>query len=97
VLVVHVAVAFKLTADHVTVLVLQPVFELQLTVPVTSFDFTRPLRLLRPFTKLFSAAIVAVNVTGEPYVDGFTFDVTAVVVVAWLMVKLLLCELLDAV
>jgi hypothetical protein len=80
-----------------TVLVLQPVFELQVTLPVTSFDFTLPLRPARPFTPPFSPVTVAVNVTDCPYVDVLLFedDATDVLDVAALMAKLFVCELLD--
>ena len=77
--VVHVAVAVCVCADHVTALELQPVFPLQLTVPVTSSGFTLfPLRL----TRLYSALIVAVNVTDCPYVDGLPLELTLVLEVA---------------
>jgi hypothetical protein len=63
-----------------------------------SCERARPLlRLAWPFTFPFSPLIVAVNVTDCPYEDGFALDVTDVLEVAVLMVKLSVCELLEAV
>jgi hypothetical protein len=64
-----------------TVLVLQPVFTLQLIVPFTSFGLTVNLDF-RPLTSPVSVVSVAVNVTDVPYVevlfvdDDVTFTVT---------------------
>jgi hypothetical protein len=44
----------------------QPVFAVQLTVPLRTDDFTLPLRVLRPFISPLSLLIVAVNVTDDP-------------------------------
>jgi hypothetical protein len=92
VLVVQVAVA----GLPDTLLELQPVFALHVTVPVTTCCFT-PRLVTRPFTSPFSPLMVAVNVTDWPKFDGFALEVTAVVALAWLMAKLLVCELLDVV
>jgi len=91
--VVQLAVPTRPTGSHVTAVLAQPepVFALHATVPVTSIGF-RVLR--RPLTKLFSALIVAVNVTDCAYVEGFGVELTLVVVDAPLMEKLL--EPLDA-
>ena len=62
-----------------TVLAAQPVFALHVTVPLGSIGFIPFLLGLRPFTRLFSLVIVAVNVTDDAYVDGFGVEVTAVV------------------
>jgi hypothetical protein len=72
VVVTHVAV------PDVTFVVPQFVFELQLTVPVTSCDFTPFLRVARPYCPL----IVAVNVTDCPYVVGLPLETTEVLEVA---------------
>ena len=77
----------------VTAVVPQPVFELHATVPLTSWacPATNPrprTAPLRPFTSPYCPLIVAVNVTGCPYVDGFVPEVTVVVDVADVMIKL---------
>jgi hypothetical protein len=74
------------------VLALQPVFALQVTVPVTSRGFLD----LLPFTAPFSPLIVAVNVTCCAYADGFGLEVTVMLEVAELMVKLPVCGLVEA-
>jgi hypothetical protein len=66
----------------VTVLVPHPVFALQVTVPVSP--------------EPDAGVIVAVKVTLCPYGDGFGNEVTAVVVLVWVMLKLLVCGLLAA-
>ena len=82
----------------VTVDALQPVFVLQLTVPViASGPAFLPRRLLPFAIAPFWPSIVAVNVIGCPYVDGFALDATETLVVASLIVKLLLCPLFDPV
>ena len=54
-------------------------------------------RRARPLTSPYSPLMVAVNLTDWPEVEGFAFDVTDVVEVASVMVKLLLCVLLEPV
>jgi hypothetical protein len=71
----------------------QPVFVLQVTDPLTFCGFAPFLPFL--LTCPFSASIVAVNVTGEPYADGLLLEATDVVVLAWLMAKLLPCVLAE--
>jgi hypothetical protein len=79
----------------VTAVGLHPVFALHVTVPLTTCCFT-PFLLVRPLTFPFSPLIVAVKVTGCPYVDGLPLEVTVVVEVASLIAKLPLCGLLEA-
>ncbi len=73
---VHVAVP---GVPDVTVVVPQPVFPLHVTVPVRFCGFACP---LRPFTCPYCPLIVAVNVTGWLYTDGFALELTAVLEVA---------------
>ena len=100
---VHVAVP---GLPVVTEVVPQPVFVLHVTDPLTScarpllarpVNARRSIAPLRPFTSPYWPSIVAVNVTDVPYVDGFALEATAVLEVACVMLKLLLCELLELV
>ena len=50
---------------------------------------------LRPLTSPYSPSMVAVNVTDWPTSDGFWLEPTDVVEVACVMLKLLLCVLLE--
>jgi hypothetical protein len=90
---VHVAVP---GLPVVTGVVPQPVFVLHVTVPLTSCGFVPFLPdASRFFASPYSPSIVAVNVTDCPYWEGFTLEATDVLEVACVMVKLLVCELLD--
>ena len=62
-LVAHVAVPGY---PELTLVLPQPVFELQATVPPTRFGFALPFRWLGLLTSPVSLVIVAVNVTGDP-------------------------------
>ena len=90
-LVIHVVVP---GVPEVTGVVPQPVFELQVTVPVTTCERTFPLRLIAPYWP----GIVAVNVTDCPYADGFWLELTVIVPEpAWAIAKFPLCGLIEPV
>jgi hypothetical protein len=98
--VVHVTVAGRL----VTGLELQPVFALHVTEPPVGLNGCAPRCFtprddapLRTFISPYSPSIVAVNVTDWPTSEGFCPEPTDVVVLACVMLKLLLCVLLDPV
>jgi hypothetical protein len=97
--VVQVTVAGRL----VTGLELQPVFVLHVTEPPVGlrgcvpgcFTPTTGIAPFRTFINPYSPSIVAVNITDCPTSDGFRFEITDVLDVAPLMLKLFVCVLLE--